>query len=41
MSRPAESTRGSIIKAAIHLFAEKGFEGASAIGGLLHASAAA
>jgi AcrR family transcriptional regulator len=29
MSRPAESTRGSIIKAAIHLFAEKGFEGAS------------
>ena len=29
MSRPAESTRGSIIKAAIHLFAEKGFGGAS------------
>jgi AcrR family transcriptional regulator len=29
MSRPAESTRGSIIKAAVHLFAEKGFQGAS------------
>ena len=29
MSRPAEFTRGSIIKAAIHLFAEKGFQGAS------------
>jgi AcrR family transcriptional regulator len=29
MSRPAEYTRGSIIKAAVHLFAEKGFEGAS------------
>ena len=29
MSRPAEYTRGSIIKAAVHLFAEKGFQGAS------------
>jgi AcrR family transcriptional regulator len=29
MSRPAEYTRSSIIKAAAHLFAEKGFEGAS------------
>jgi TetR/AcrR family transcriptional regulator, regulator of cefoperazone and chloramphenicol sensitivity len=29
MSRPAEYTRTSIIKAAAHLFAEKGFEGAS------------
>jgi len=29
MSRPAESTRASIIKAAIHLFAEKGFQGTS------------
>jgi TetR/AcrR family transcriptional regulator, regulator of cefoperazone and chloramphenicol sensitivity len=29
MSRPAEFTRGSIIKAAVHLFAEKGFQGAS------------
>jgi len=29
MSRPAEFTRSSIIKAAAHLFAEKGFEGAS------------
>jgi AcrR family transcriptional regulator len=29
MSRPAENTRGSIIKAAVHLFAEKGFQGAS------------
>jgi AcrR family transcriptional regulator len=29
MSRPAEYTRGSIIKAAVHLFSEKGFQGAS------------
>ena len=29
MTRPAENTRGAIIKAAVHLFAEKGFEGAS------------
>jgi AcrR family transcriptional regulator len=29
MSRPAEYTRNSIIKAAVHLFAEKGFQGAS------------
>lgn len=29
MTRPAEYTRQSIIKAAVHLFAEKGFEGAS------------
>ena len=29
MVRPAEYTRQAIIKAAIHLFAEKGFEGAS------------
>ena len=29
MIRPAESTRQAIIKAAVHLFAEKGFEGAS------------
>ena len=29
MSRPAEYTRGSIIKAAVHLFAEKGFQAAS------------
>src|SRR5271170_5532504 len=29
MSRPAQYTRGSIIKAAVHLFAEKGFQGAS------------
>jgi TetR/AcrR family transcriptional regulator, regulator of cefoperazone and chloramphenicol sensitivity len=29
MSRPAEYTRGSIIKAAVNLFAEKGFQGAS------------
>jgi AcrR family transcriptional regulator len=29
MSRPAEYTRGSIIKAAVHLFAERGFQGAS------------
>lgn len=29
MTRPAEYTRISIIKAAAHLFAEKGFEGAS------------
>jgi TetR/AcrR family transcriptional regulator, regulator of cefoperazone and chloramphenicol sensitivity len=29
MSRQAEHTRGSIIKAAVHLFAEKGFQGAS------------
>ena len=29
MTRPAEYTRGSIIKAAVHLFAEKGFQGAS------------
>ena len=29
MSRPAENTRGSLIKAAVHLFAEKGFQGAS------------
>jgi len=29
MSRPAEYTRGSIIKAAVYLFAEKGFQGAS------------
>jgi AcrR family transcriptional regulator len=29
MSRPAEYTRSSIIKAAVHLFAEKGFQGAS------------
>jgi len=29
MSRQAENTRGSIIKAAVHLFAEKGFQGAS------------
>jgi AcrR family transcriptional regulator len=29
MTRPAENTRGSIIKAAVHLFAEKGFQGAS------------
>jgi AcrR family transcriptional regulator len=29
MSRHAENTRGSIIKAAVHLFAEKGFQGAS------------
>lgn len=29
MSRPAEYTRGTIIKAAVHLFAEKGFQGAS------------
>jgi AcrR family transcriptional regulator len=27
--RPAENTRDSIIKAAVHLFAEKGFQGAS------------
>jgi len=29
MTRPAENTRGSIIKAAVRLFAEKGFEGTS------------
>jgi TetR/AcrR family transcriptional regulator, regulator of cefoperazone and chloramphenicol sensitivity len=29
MTRPAEYTRQSIIKAAVHLFAEKGFEGTS------------
>jgi hypothetical protein len=29
MSRPAERTRGAIIKAAVHLFAEKGFQSAS------------
>lgn len=29
MTRPAEYTRQSIIKAAVHLFAEKGFENAS------------
>ena len=29
MTRPPESTRGSIIKAAVRLFAEKGFQGAS------------
>jgi Bacterial regulatory proteins, tetR family len=29
VSRSAEYTRGSIIKAAVHLFAEKGFQGAS------------
>ncbi len=29
MVRPAESTRQAIINAAVHLFAEKGFEGAS------------
>ena len=29
MTRPAEYTRHSIIKAAVHLFAEKGFERAS------------
>jgi AcrR family transcriptional regulator len=29
MARPTENTRGSIIKAAVHLFAEKGFQGAS------------
>jgi AcrR family transcriptional regulator len=29
MTRPAEYTRQSIIKAAVTLFAEKGFEGAS------------
>ena len=29
MTRPAENTRGSLIKAAVHLFAEKGFQGAS------------
>ena len=29
MARPADYTRSSIIKAAAHLFAEKGFEGAS------------
>jgi len=31
MTRPAENTRGAIIKAAVHLFAEKGFEGARAL----------
>ena len=29
MPSPADYTRSSIIKAATHLFAEKGFEGAS------------
>jgi TetR/AcrR family transcriptional regulator, regulator of cefoperazone and chloramphenicol sensitivity len=29
MSRPAENTRASIIKAAVHLFAEKGFQDTS------------
>jgi len=29
MTRPAENTRGSIIKTAVHVFAEKGFQGAS------------
>ena len=29
MVRPAESTRHAIIKAAVDLFADKGFEGAS------------
>ena len=29
MSRPAEHTRGAIIKAAVHLFAEKGFQSTS------------
>jgi AcrR family transcriptional regulator len=29
MARPSELTRQSIVKAAIHLFAQKGFEGAS------------
>ena len=29
MTRPAEYTRQNIIKAAVHLFAEKGFENAS------------
>jgi AcrR family transcriptional regulator len=29
MSRPAENTRGAIIKAAVHLFAEKGFQSTS------------
>ena len=29
MTRPAEHTRDAIIKAAVHLFAEKGFDGTS------------
>src|SRR5262249_58391154 len=29
MTRPAEYTRQSLVKAAVHLFAEKGFENAS------------
>ena len=29
MSRPAENTRAAIIKAAVHLFADKGFQGTS------------
>ena len=29
MTRPSENTRGSIIKAGVRLFAEKGFQGAS------------
>ena len=29
MLRPAEYTRQSIMKAAVHLFAEKGYQGAS------------
>jgi Bacterial regulatory proteins, tetR family len=38
MSRPAENTRGAIIKAAVYLFAEKGFQSTSVRESSKHAS---